>query len=286
MTGSGDGRGPDQARARVYERSRRIRVNAPALLVLCIASLASGCSSSYRSSWLKNPFASKVSPTLGVSASPRVHSVQASRTRRNSNQQVSLPKGGGYRKIGARYKIGGRWYTPQEDPTYDRVGIASWYGSDFHARLTANGETYDMNALTAAHKTLPLPSYAYVTNQTNGRTVLVRINDRGPYAGNRIIDLSRATARALGMERSGVSKVRVQFAGPAPLDGNDFHERKFLAAQRWSQPHSVALARVRQQQSRGRIQYQARGQSSLAGTRQAKTQKVWDPYSYRNSLGR
>ena len=189
-------------------------------MVLCVVTLLGGCSSSERSPRLKNALAPKVSPTLGVSASPRVQPVRSSQHQGTARQFGSLPKGGGYRKIGSRYKIGGRWYTPQEDPTYDRVGIASWYGSDFHARLTANGETYDMNALTAAHKTLPIPSYAYVTNQKNGRTVLVRINDRGPYAGNRIIDLSRATARAIDMERSGVGKVRVQYAGPAPLDGN------------------------------------------------------------------
>jgi len=290
MTGSGDGHSPAQARIRAQQGTHPLtRTKGKALVMLCIASLAGGCSSSERAPRLKNSLAPKVSPTLGVSASPRVHATRTSRRRGAGRQFGSLPKGGGYRKIGSRYKIGGRWYTPHEDPTYDRIGIASWYGSDFHARLTANGETYDMNALTAAHKTLPLPSYAYVTNQTNGRTILVRINDRGPYAGNRIIDLSRATARALGMERAGVGKVRVQYAGPAPLDGNDHHERKFLAAQRWNQPHSVALAGVRQQQSRRRTPY--RDQRSVVRTRQANaqgsnTRQAWDPYRYRQSLGR
>ena len=98
------------------------------------------------------------------------------------------------------YKVAGRWYVPREEPGYDATGTASWYGGDFHGRKTANGEIFDMNALTAAHPTLPLPSYAYVTHLGNGRTVLVRINDRGPYAHDRIIDLSRGVARALGSD--------------------------------------------------------------------------------------
>ncbi len=275
MTGSDDGRSPAIARVRALKTSLGTWVYGPTLLALCVAGLASGCSGSERAPRLRNVLAPKVSPTLGVSASPRRFS--------------SLPKGGGYRKVGSPYKIGGRWYTPHEDPSYNRIGIASWYGSDFHSRLTANGETYDMNALTAAHKTLPLPSYAYVTNQINGRTVLVRINDRGPYAGNRIIDLSRATARALGMERSGVGKVRVQYAGPAPLDGNDAHERKFLAAQNWNQPHSVALARARRQQNLGRTRYQAPqrfARSQQPPVQQAQAQQGWDPHRYRQGLGR
>ncbi|MFX7784416.1 septal ring lytic transglycosylase RlpA family protein, partial [Acinetobacter baumannii] len=92
-------------------------------------------------------------------------------------------------------------------------------GADFHGRLTANGETYNMEALTAAHTTLPLPSYVYVTNETNGRTILVRVKDRGPYVGGRLIDLSHAAARALGTERQGTATVRVRYAGRAPLDG-------------------------------------------------------------------
>jgi rare lipoprotein A len=92
-----------------------------------------------------------------------------------------------------------------------------------------------MYALTAAHPTLPLPSYAYVTSVTTGRTVLVRINDRGPYAHNRIMDLSRRTAEVLGVASAGVSNVRVRYAGRAPLSGDDTHERRFLASQPWAQ---------------------------------------------------
>jgi len=154
----------------------------------------------------------------GVSASQRVASPSA-----------PIPKGGGIYKVGDPYQVGGLWYDPREQPDYDRVGIASWYGTDFHARRTANGEVYDMNALTAAHPTLPMPSYAYVTNLSNGRTILVRINDRGPYVADRVIDLSQRSARELGLERGGTGRVRVKYAGRAPLDGNDVRERQFLA---------------------------------------------------------
>ena len=145
-----------------------------------------------------------------------------------------VPRVAGVYKVGKPYDIAGVTYVPAEDPTYDRTGFASWYGSDFHGKPTANGEIYDMNMLSAAHPTLPLPSYLYVTNLANGRTVLVRLNDRGPYRPGRIIDMSRAAARALGYEGNGVTSVRVQYAGRAPLEPNDHHERKFLTAQPWS----------------------------------------------------
>lgn len=144
-----------------------------------------------------------------------------------------IPRGGGVYKVGKPYRIAGKLYVPREDQFYDRTGKASWYGADFHGRKTANGEIFDMNAMTAAHPTLPLPSYAYVTNKKNGRTVLVRINDRGPYAHKRIIDLSRAVARALDFENQGVTDVRVRYAGRAPLDGNETRELRYLAKQRW-----------------------------------------------------
>ena len=100
--------------------------------------------------------------------------------------------------IGKPYQVGGIWYTPREEPGYNRVGRASWYGELFHGRRTANGEIYDMDRLSAASPTLPLPVYAQVTNLTNGRTIVVRVNDRGPYANDRIIDLSRRSAEVLG----------------------------------------------------------------------------------------
>ena len=122
-------------------------------------------------------------------------------------------------KVGKAYKINGRWYQPAEDPTYNRTGIASWYGRDFHGRPTANGEIFDMNQMTAAHTTLPLPSLVEVKNLENGRRVTVRVNDRGPFANDRIIDLSRAAARELGFEQNGLARVRVRYLGPAPLPG-------------------------------------------------------------------
>ena len=144
-----------------------------------------------------------------------------------------VPKGGGTYKVGNPYRIDGALFVPAEDPTYNRIGVASFYSEDFHGRKTANGEIFDMWALTAAHPTLPLPSYAYVTNTANGRTLLVRINDRGPYARGRVIDLSRATARLLGFEMHGTAVVRVRYAGRAPLNGDDHHEQRFLAGQHW-----------------------------------------------------
>ncbi len=113
-------------------------------------------------------------------------------------------------KVGKPYQVGGVWYYPQPDYSYDETGIASWYGPGFHSKATANGETYDENDLTAAHKTLPMPSLVRVTNLENGRSIVVRINDRGPFVNNRIIDMSRRGAQLLGFEQNGTAKVRVQ----------------------------------------------------------------------------
>lgn len=123
-----------------------------------------------------------------------------------------LPRGdqGGVRKIGKPYQIAGVWYYPKEDPNYDETGKASWYGPNFHGKKTANGEIYNMNALTAAHRTLPMPTYVKVTNLENGRTLVLRVNDRGPFAKGRIIDISRRGAQLLGFERQGTTRVRVQ----------------------------------------------------------------------------
>ncbi len=145
-----------------------------------------------------------------------------------------VPKGGGRYKVGSPYQIAGRRYVPKEQPRYDRVGVASWYGELFHGRYTANGEIFDMDALTAAHPTLPLPVYAQVTNLANNRSIVVRINDRGPYAHNRIIDLSRRSARMLGVYRPGTARVRVRYLGKAPLNGDDSYERRILASQPWA----------------------------------------------------
>jgi len=113
-------------------------------------------------------------------------------------------------KVGEPYQIQGTWYYPAEDYRYDETGIASWYGAQFHGRRTANGEAYDMNALTAAHRTLPMPSYVRVTNLENGRSLILKVNDRGPFARGRIIDISRRGSQLLGFHDSGTARVRVQ----------------------------------------------------------------------------
>lgn len=132
-----------------------------------------------------------------------------------------VPRGGGRYQVGRSYRVAGRTYTPREDPSYDETGIASWYGPNFHGRQTANGEIFDANFLSAAHPTLPLPSYVRVFNMENGRSAIVRVNDRGPFAHDRLIDLSQRTAEVLGFINSGTARVRVQYVGPAPLEGDD-----------------------------------------------------------------
>ena len=147
-----------------------------------------------------------------------------------SNQEYSprvveegepVPKGGGMYRVGKPYNINGRTYVPAENPSYRAEGIASWYGRDFHGRLTANGEVYDMHSISAAHTTLPLPSYVRVTNLDNGRSIVVRVNDRGPYTRSRVIDLSIGTAKALDFYSRGLARVRVEYVGRAPIEGSD-----------------------------------------------------------------
>ena len=121
-------------------------------------------------------------------------------------------------KIGQPYQINGTWYHPEFVTAYEAVGIASWYGHSYHGRLTANGEVYDMHALTAAHPTLQLPSVVEVVNLDNGRSLVLRVNDRGPFVKNRLIDLSLAAARELGFERQGLAQVQVRYLGLARLD--------------------------------------------------------------------
>jgi rare lipoprotein A len=146
----------------------------------------------------------------------------------------TVPKGGGGYKVGQPYTINGQTYYPSENPAYRAEGIASWYGPDFHGRLTANGEIFDMHGISAAHPTMPLPSYARVTNLDNGRSIIVRVNDRGPYARNRIIDVSIGAANALGFYGDGLAHVRVEYAGRAPIEGSD--DRVLLATLREGRP--------------------------------------------------
>jgi len=132
-----------------------------------------------------------------------------------------VPKGGGVYHVGQPYVVAGRMYVPEDNPHYQAVGLASWYGEDFHGRYTANGEIFDLNGISAAHPTLPLPSYVRVTNLQNGRSLIVRVNDRGPYHGNRIIDVSLRAAHLLGFRNRGTAWVSVEYVGRAPMEGSD-----------------------------------------------------------------
>jgi rare lipoprotein A len=136
----------------------------------------------------------------------------------SATPRQTAPTGGRY-KVGAPYQAGGVWYVPAEQPTYDEVGLASWYGDGFDGKPTANGEVFDMHGLSAAHATLPMPCTVEVTNLDNGRVIQVRMNDRGPFHPGRIIDMSHAAADQLGFAAKGTARVRVRYVGPAPLQG-------------------------------------------------------------------
>jgi len=186
--------------------SWRNAVRALALAALIAPSLAA-CATGNLGATVKR--AAFTSSEYGVAVSPRVTS--------NPNP----PKGGGRYQIGKPYTVRGKTYVPQHDPSYSASGSASWYGSDFHGRRTANGEIFSANAITAAHPTLPLPSYVRVTNTANGRSLIVRVNDRGPYVSGRIIDLSYRAASMLGYVNKGSTSVHVEYVGQAPLEGDD-----------------------------------------------------------------
>ncbi len=152
----------------------------------------------------------QVDPRYGVASSARV-----------VKPGEPVPKGGGVYRVGKPYTVAGVTYTPEVDNQYSKVGLASWYGDDFHGRYTANGEIFDMNSISAASPTLPLPSYARVTNLQNNRSLVVRVNDRGPYVDGRLIDVSVRAARLLGFYGQGVTKVKVEYIGLAPLKGSN-----------------------------------------------------------------
>jgi rare lipoprotein A len=150
----------------------------------------------------------------------------------------SAPKGGGRFQIGRPYVVAGKRYVPREKPDgFSQTGHASWYGIAFHGRKTANGEIYDRNMISAAHPTMPLPSYARVTNTLNNHSIVVRVNDRGPYHGNRVIDLSERTAGLLGFKHIGTARVRVDYLGEASLAGSD--DEKLVASLRTNGPASI-----------------------------------------------
>jgi rare lipoprotein A len=133
-----------------------------------------------------------------------------------------VPKGGGRELIGRSYTVAGKRYTPYEKPVgYTVVGTASWYGEAFHGRRTANGEVYDRHSVSAAHPTMPLPAYARVTNVTNSRSIIVRVNDRGPFHGGRVMDVSQKTADALAFRHLGTARVKIEYLGQASLAGSD-----------------------------------------------------------------
>lgn len=152
----------------------------------------------------------KIDPKYGVAPSPRVVAMGE-----------AVPKGGGRAMVGKPYRIAGKTYVPRVDPDYKVVGLASWYGTDFHGRRTANGEVFDSASISAAHPTMPLPSYARLTSLATGRSVIVRVNDRGPFHSNRVLDMSQRAADMLGVKRAGVAKIRVEYVGPAPTEGDD-----------------------------------------------------------------
>lgn len=170
------------------------------LLVAGIALLVANCTTTN----------SAVDPKYGVTASPRL-----------LNDGDEIPKGNGRYRVGNPYVVAGVRYVPREDPHYRAEGVASWYGDAFHGRLTANGEIFDMRSITAAHPTLPLPSYVRVTNLSNGRSLVVRVNDRGPFHASRVIDVSSRAADLLGFKHHGTARVKVEYVAPANIKGSD-----------------------------------------------------------------
>jgi rare lipoprotein A len=187
-----------------------------AAAVMAAALALASCASS-------DKFARKVDPRYGVASSPRVVELGE-----------RAPKGGGVYRVGKPYIVAGRTYVPEEVESYRSEGLASWYGRDFHGRQTANGEVFDMEAISAAHPTLPMPSYVRVTNLANRRSLIVRVNDRGPFHSNRVIDLSHKTAQLLGFKDNGVARVRVEYVGRAALEGSD--DSRLAATLRHGEP--------------------------------------------------
>jgi rare lipoprotein A len=191
---------PNEREKRVFSVSGSVTLKVA--FVAAAALLTANCSS--------QTAVSKVDPKYGVAPSP----VRVS-------DGKDIPRGGGRSMVGRPYTIAGRTFVPTVDENYSREGLASWYGPNFHGRQTANGEVFDKYSVSAAHPTMPLPSYARVTNLANDRSVIVRVNDRGPFHGNRIIDVSKTVAEALDFRHLGVSRVRVDYVGPASVHGSD-----------------------------------------------------------------
>ncbi len=226
--------------------SRATLMRRTPLAFAAVAVALGGCSSSERLS-------QKVDPRYGVATSPRV--VEFGRP---------VPKGGGVYRVGKPYMIAGREYVPEENVSYRADGMASWYGGAFHGRLTANGEIFDMQAITAAHPTLPMPSYVRVTSLANRRSIVVRVNDRGPFHSDRIIDLSTKAADLLGFRGNGVARVQVEYLGRAPIEGSD--DRALMATLRQGDP-APHPAMVQVASSRGMVPSPPRGAIPLPESR-------------------
>ncbi len=189
-------------------------------LVAGIALAAANCAGPTPKTLALKSGGREIDPKYGVAASPRLY-----------GENDRIPKGGGRQMTGKPYVVAGRTYVPRQDARgYVREGLASWYGTAFHGRQTANGEIFDRFSVAAAHPTLPLPSYARVTNLQNGHSMVVRVNDRGPYHADRLMDVSQAVAEALDFRRRGTTKVRVEYVGKASVGGSD--DRKLMATLR------------------------------------------------------
>ena len=190
----------------LHKRGMRVATIA-ALAVTCVATAS--CTTTTTASKKKSSKEHFSESEYGVKASPKVASGS------------KIPRGGGRYLVGTPYVVKGKRYIPKLNPDYEKTGLASWYGSAFHGRRTANGEVYDQYYLSAASPTMPLPSYAQVTNLDNGSSVIVRVNDRGPFHRGRIMDVSEKTAELLDMKATGTANVRVKYVGPARMDGHD-----------------------------------------------------------------
>ncbi len=199
---------------RLWTSPQFMRTSSTFALLGGVAVLMAGCAQAPHQN-LALSSKSQIDPKYGVVASPRV-----------ALAGEKIHTGGGHYFVGRPYVVAGHTYYPSTK-SYNKVGMASWYGADFHGRRTANGEVFSMAAISAASKTMPLPSYARVTNLTNKRSIIVRVNDRGPYAKGRIMDVSKNAATLLGFIQQGTALVHVQYLAPAPLGG---HDTKMLMA--------------------------------------------------------
>jgi rare lipoprotein A len=251
-------RGSDACAAGVVEMRKFVALTC---VLIGVSTALAGCSSHKSTKHAKlDPFAGKGSPYYRGSG--------------------PIPVGGGRYQVGKPYQVAGNWFTPREQPNYDKTGVSSWYGEAFHRRMTSNGEYFDMNQLTAAHATLPVPSYVRVTNLANDRSLILRINDRGPFVGTRIIDVSKRAADALGYKQKGTAKVRVKYLGPAPL--NDPGGRHLLAMNDGANIGSpqTMLADSRTQKRRRQQQFE---ESTDIAAQDAPSQPI--SYAYYVQLG-